>query len=259
MWHGRERNALVGYTGFVGSNLARSARFSHLYNSSNFRQMRGEQFDTIVCAGVSAAKWKANLDPGSDWQQISVLIAELATTRARSFILISTVDVYPDISLPLDETADIGGENHAYGTHRLRLEEFVANTFERFAIVRLPALFGPGLKKNALFDLMSNHEIDRINPNGTFQWYPVGNLLADLAIVEQNGLQRVNLVTEPIPLRTIWERYFPQHQIPDVAAPGAQYQLRSRFAHLFGGRDGYVMDAGEVMRELGAFVARGID
>ncbi|MBR0814675.1 NAD-dependent epimerase/dehydratase family protein [Bradyrhizobium diazoefficiens] len=259
MWNDNERCALVGYTGFVGSNLARGARFSHRYNSSNFRQMRDEQFDTIVCAGVSAAKWKANLDPASDWEQISALIAELATIRARRFILISTVDVYPDTSLPLDEAADIGGENHAYGTHRLRLEEFVAGTFERFSIVRLPALFGPGLKKNALFDLVSNHEIDRINPNGIFQWYPVGKLLNDLTIIERADLQRVNLVTEPIPLRAIWERYFPQHEIPDVTAPGAQYRLRSRFANLFGGRDGHVMSASQVMSEIGAFVARGIE
>ena len=259
MWHGHERNALVGHTGFVGSNLAWRGNFSHLYNSSNFRQMRSERFDTIVCAGVSAAKWKANLDPTSDWNQISALIAELATTKARHFILISTVDVYPDTSLPLDEAAGLGGEHHAYGTHRLRLEEFVAKTFERFSIVRLPALFGPGLRKNALVDLMHNHEIDRINPNGFFQWYPIGRLIEDLATVERHSLQRVNLVTEPIPLRAIWERFFPQYEIPDIAAPGAQYRLRSKFAHLFGGRDGYVVNAEEVMSELDAFIGQGPD
>ena len=257
MWHGHERNALVGFTGFVGSNLARRASFSHLYNSLNFRQMRSEQFDTIVCAGVSAAKWKANLDPESDWTEISALVSELATTRARRFILISTVDVYPDVSLPLDEAADLGGEHHAYGTHRLRLEQFVAATFESFSIVRLPALFGPGLKKNALFDLMHAHEIHRINPNGVFQWYPIGRLIDDLAIVDRHGLQRVNLVTEPIPLRSIWRKFFPQHDIPGIAAPGAQYRLRSKFADLFGGRDGYVMNADEVLSSLGAFVGEG--
>ena len=258
MWDGHERNALVGYTGFVGSNLTRGASFSHLYNSSNFRQMRAEQFDTIVCAGVSAAKWKANLDPSSDWDQISALIAELATIKARRFILISTVDVYPDTSLPLDETADLGADHHAYGTHRLRLEQFVARTFERFSIVRLPALFGPGLKKNALFDLMNNHEIHRINPNGIFQWYPLARLIDDLAVIDRHDLQRVNLVTEPIPLRAIWERFFPQHNIPESAAPGAQYRLRSQFASFLGGRDGYVMDAADVMSELGAFIEGGL-
>ena len=257
MWPGHERNALIGHTGFVGSNLARGAHFSHLYNSSNFRQMRGGQFDTVVCAGVSAAKWKANLDPVSDWKQISALIAELATIKARRFILISTVDVYPDTSLPLDEVADIGGQLHAYGAHRLGLEEFVARTFERSAIVRLPALFGPGLKKNALFDLINDHEVDRINPNGIFQWYPVGRLVDDLAIVDRHGLARVNLVTEPIALRAIWERYFLRHPIPKIAAPGAQYRLRSKYADLFGGRGFYCMDADEVMAELGSFVGEG--
>jgi aspartate-semialdehyde dehydrogenase len=39
---------LVGYTGFVGSSLIRSMKFTHLYNSKNIEAIKGEEFDTLI-------------------------------------------------------------------------------------------------------------------------------------------------------------------------------------------------------------------
>ena len=41
--------ALIGYTGFVGSNLQRAARFDALFNSRNYRAMADCNFDLVVC------------------------------------------------------------------------------------------------------------------------------------------------------------------------------------------------------------------
>ena len=82
-------NALIGYTGFVGSNLAEQAPFEHLYNSKNIEEMNGEHFDTVVCAGVSAVKWLANKEPENDRANIAKLEATLASIKAKKFILIS--------------------------------------------------------------------------------------------------------------------------------------------------------------------------
>ena len=43
------RNALIGYTGLVGSHLLRQRSFSHLYNSSNIESISGECFDEVFC------------------------------------------------------------------------------------------------------------------------------------------------------------------------------------------------------------------
>src|SRR4051812_36910595 len=99
------RRALIGHTGFVGSNLARAGHFTHCFNSANFRAMAGESYDEIVCCGISAAKWLANSDPQRDWTGIKDLLDVLAITRAHRFVLISTIDVYPDPSQPLNEDA----------------------------------------------------------------------------------------------------------------------------------------------------------
>jgi hypothetical protein len=254
MWFGGPHNALIGHSGFVGSNLARQAPFSHRFNSCNFRDMRNQRFDTVVCAGVTAVKWKANQEPEADWNGISALIDELATVTAARFILISTVDVYPDPALAQDEDAKPAAHNHAYGLHRLRLEEFVEGKFPNCSIVRLPALFGPGLKKNVIFDLIHNNQVGRINPRGIFQWYPLRRLAQDLETVDRLRLGLVNLVTQPISTRSILDRYFPDRAVDEAATTTPAYAIRTRHAALLGGGDGYIMDAPAVLAELGNFL-----
>ena len=60
------RAALIGHSGFVGSNLARQTRFDSTYNSSNIESIAGQEFDLLVCAGVRAEKWIANANPDAD-------------------------------------------------------------------------------------------------------------------------------------------------------------------------------------------------
>lgn len=44
--------SLVGYTGFVGSNLAESHSFDGLYHSKNIEQAYGTKPELLVYAGV---------------------------------------------------------------------------------------------------------------------------------------------------------------------------------------------------------------
>jgi hypothetical protein len=51
-------SALIGHTGFVGSNLADQCNYSDCFNSKNISEMRGRSFDLVVCAGIQAKKWR---------------------------------------------------------------------------------------------------------------------------------------------------------------------------------------------------------
>lgn len=250
------RRALVGHTGFVGSNLAAHGDYASLFNSANIQEMAGQSFDEVTCAGISAVKWLANKEPEQDWAGIQGLLDVLGTVRARRFVLISTIDVYPRPDQPLDESAELEHRpNHPYGQHRLAVERWVETRFAEHAIVRLPALFGPNLKKNALFDLIHGHEVHKINPAGSFQWYPVSRLPQDLETVRRAGLRLVNLFTEPVAMGRIVEAFFPGSPVGLPASPAPSYRLITGHAELFGGRDGYVMDAAAVMDAMGAYVA----
>lgn len=246
--------ALIGHTGFVGSNLARQYRFDAQFNSGNFRELAGREFDLLVCCGLSAAKWLANRDPEDDWVRISALRDTLARVRARRFILISTVDVYP-VPVAVDESSAIDeGAGHAYGRHRLQFERFIVETFPDVLIARLPSLFGAGLKKNVLFDLLHANCLDAINPASLFQWYAVDRLWPDLQRCGSLGIRLVNLATEPVATADILARCFPDKSV-GAQAPAAVYDVRSRWATKLGGKDGFLLDSATVIDEIEKFVA----
>ncbi|XBS68587.1 hypothetical protein ABK905_18260 [Acerihabitans sp. KWT182] len=122
-------DALIGYSGFVGSSLLRQRTFDCLYRSTNIHEIDGMKFNTVICAGAPAQKWIANKDPVEDLKKIKSLIDHLEKISCKKFILISTVDVFKN-SQSVDENSAIDEQDlHAYGYHRRLLEKFVADFF----------------------------------------------------------------------------------------------------------------------------------
>ena len=123
-------DALIGYTGFVGGNLLNQRPFDELFNSRNIATIGDRAFDTIVCAGAPAEKWRANREPMEDRARLATLTEALERTSARKVILVSTVDVYPS-PVEVDETTPIDPEGgQPYGRHRYELERFVQERFD---------------------------------------------------------------------------------------------------------------------------------
>jgi hypothetical protein len=249
--------ALVGYSGFVGGTLCRAKRFDVLINSKNTDEFRNRDFDLVIHAGVPAVKWIANKNPEADRAAIASIRDTLATVRTRELILISTIDVYSDPSAPTDESALIDpSRNHPYGRHRFELEQWVAGHFPNVRVVRLPALFGAGLKKNVLFDLLNDNQVGAINPASRFQWYPLGRLNADLETVRAHDIRLVNFFPEPIQTCDIVDSFFSGAPVAQAGYPAPSYGLRTRYSELFGGPPGFMLGRAAVMKELNSFIAQ---
>ncbi|WP_420587416.1 hypothetical protein [Ruegeria sp.] len=148
-------DSLVGYSGFVGGNLTGQHGFTGLFNSSNIDQVVGHECDTLVVSAVPATMWLANQNPDADRANILGLFDKLRQVRAAHVVLISTIAVYRDPSQPVTEDSDDFETDLAYGRHRREFETLIADHFPSRLILRLPALFGHGLKKNFLFDCMN--------------------------------------------------------------------------------------------------------
>ena len=255
-WPGMD--ALIGYTGFVGSNLASQRQFGTLFNSQNIKEMRGGGFGLVICAGVQAKKWWANQNPDADWQGIEKLLEVLKSIRAEKFVLISTVDVYPN-PMGVTESTPIVGDNHVYGDHRFKVEEFVRAHFSQSYVVRLPGLFGPGLKKNVIFDLLHDNCLNQINPESVYQYYDLKHLWHDVQLCIENEIHLLNIATEPVHTRDIVERYFPEHW-SHIGAPQSfrmTYDMRSQYGTMWGSHaNGYLYDHSTILREIGEFVSR---
>lgn len=148
-------NALVGYTGFVGSNIYESGRFDAVYNSKNVQEAYGTQPDLLVYAGLRAEKYLANKDPEKDMELILQAEDNIAKIDPKKLVLISTIDVFK-VPKDVDENSEIDTVDlHAYGLNRYRLEQWVREKYPDALIVRLPGLFGKNLKKNFIYDYIN--------------------------------------------------------------------------------------------------------
>lgn len=146
--------ALIGYTGFVGSNLLNQYEFTDCYNSKNIQDIHGQQYDLCICAGVRAPKWIANEQPEKDLNDIQELMNHLAQAEIKTMVLISTVDVYPDREDVDENTAIDESRLVPYGFNRRLLEKWVEQNYSEHLIVRLPGLLGQGIKKNFIRDIL---------------------------------------------------------------------------------------------------------
>ena len=252
----RVRRALVGWTGFVGGALdARIAPVAR-FRSTDVDQLPAADVDEVVCAAAPAEKWRANAEPEADRAGIHRLVDALDGSRAGSCVLVSTVDVFAD-SRGVDETtpADTTQEQ-AYGRHRAELEEFVRRRFDDALVVRLPGMYGPGLKKNLVYDLIHQPGARFAHQDSSFQFYDVRDLWGHVLLARDAGLSVVNLATEPVTSAQVARECFGVDYRCDDR-PQVAYDLRTAHAGALAGREGpYLRSADEVLTGIRSWGAR---
>lgn len=247
------RAALIGHTGFVGSNLLRQTHFDATYNSSNIESIAGEEFDLVVCAGVRAEKWIANANPDADRAAIDRLFRLMDTIKARNVVLVSSVDVFIT-PLDVDETTPIVTAGlHPYGQNRHYLEQSIADRFDT-VVARLPGLYGPGIKKNVIHDFLKDHMTEKIDSRGVFQFYGLHRLWSDLQIALTNHLPVVHLSTAPVSVEEVAMVGFGREFTNHVVDRPARYDVRTRHAEVFGGLGHYLENKTAELEGIRRFV-----
>lgn len=146
---------LVGYTGFVGSNIYAAGQFDAVYHSGNIEEAYGTNPDLLVYAGLRAEKYIANNAPEKDMELVVQAEQNITKINSKNLVLISTIDVFK-FPKDVDETSEIDTENlQAYGYNRYLLERWVREKYPDALIIRLPGLFGKNIKKNFIYDYMN--------------------------------------------------------------------------------------------------------
>lgn len=245
--------ALIGSTGFVGSNLLKQIHFDLTYRSTNINKIRDQKFKLVVCAGAPGTKWIANQKPKKDLKSIQKLIKYLDTVQADSFVLISSVDVYPSPK-DVDENTLIDKRSlHPYGRNRLFLEEFVRETFSNYTIIRLPGLFGPGIKKNFIYDLIHNHALEMTDHRSVFQFYNLNNLWKDISIALSHDLSLINFATEPVKASNVaWVAL--KQKFVNKTNKVANYNMKTVYGKIFDRNSAYLYDKSQILNQIKAFI-----
>ncbi len=238
------QDAIVGWTGLIGRELITRLPGAALYNSGNIETIRGRRFDRLYFAGMPAEKWKINGAPAADYERLLAFMDLLKTVECTHFYLISTVDVM-DCTVQQDETGTVYA-SHPYGTHRRELETFVATQYpDHHTIVRLPGLFGQGLKKNALYDLLHGNNLQCVSLDSEFQWYDIVDLYDDLEKWRNRGITLVQPVSEPVAMRTIVRQFFPDLEGACIGTSAVSYNLVSRYG---------VQSADSILKKLAQYI-----
>ncbi len=247
--------ALIGYTGFVGSTLLSQTEFDLTFNRANIDELDGQSLDLLVCAGAPAAKWIANKEPEEDIANVRTLMGHLETVQAERLLLVSTVDVYR-VPIDVDETTPIDRDaTDPYGRHRYDLEVFVRERFPHAVILRLPGLFGKGLKKNFIYDLLNGNALDFTHRDSVLQWYDMSRLWDDASKCLAAGTPLVNFAVEPVSCQAIANQAFGIDFQNVTERPPVNYDMHTVHADLFGQTGPYMMDAVEVLDRISKYVA----
>lgn len=186
---------IVGYTGFVGSNMVASHSFDGLFNSKNVEEAYGKNPDLLVYSGVPAEMFLANQNPEADKLLMDQAIENIKKINPKKIVLISTIAVYqnPD---GVDEDYEIDESTlTAYGANRLYLEKWVEANIENHLIIRLPGLYGKNLKKNFIYDFI--HYIPAmINQEKYSEFSVKESLIREYYVLQENGFYKCMLPLE---------------------------------------------------------------
>lgn len=184
--------ALVGYTGFVGSNIYAAGDFDAVYNSKNIEKAYGTEPDLLIYAGLRAEKYLANNAPEKDMELIYQAEKNIMRIAPKKLVLISTIDVFK-APRNVDENSVIDTENlHPYGYNRYQLEIWVRENYPDSLIIRLPGLFGQNIKKNFIYDYINVIPF-MLKEEKFRELVGKDSEIAEYYELQENGFYRVNV------------------------------------------------------------------
>jgi len=154
---------IIGGNGFVGSAYVRllTARgIAHrVVTRENYDSLMGTASDVLINANGNSRKFLATREPLNEFDQsVRSVALSLEDFPCKTYVFLSSGDVYPDQS-----SADVSGEDQVidttrqsrYGLHKCLAEQLVRATQTQWLVMRMGGFVGPGLKKNAIHDMLT--------------------------------------------------------------------------------------------------------
>jgi len=200
--------SLVGYTGYVGSNIYTKAgsAITGLYNSKNIEDAFGTNPDLLIYSGMRAEKYLANNDPEADMKLVYEAQENIRKINPKKLVLISTIDVLKEPN-GKDEDAFIDTDGlHAYGLNRYKLEQWVRSNYPDALIIRLPGLYGINIKKNFIYDYINVIPF-MLKENKFNELCSINSVLKNYYSLQSNGFYKLGAVSveEKTSLKTVFK------------------------------------------------------
>jgi nucleoside-diphosphate-sugar epimerase len=153
---------LIGGRGFVGSAFARALDTAGadyaIVDRESYSVHAGKPCRVLINANGNSSKLLARDHPMRDFDaSVRTVRSTLVDFQPELYVHLSSCDVYPDCSSPETTQEDLpidAGSQSPYGFHKRLAEECVRHGARNWMIFRCGGFVGPGLKKNAIFDIL---------------------------------------------------------------------------------------------------------
>lgn len=182
---------ILGGRGLLGSAFARVCERRgqpfQIIDRQNYGNYAGARCDIFVNANGNSRKPLAKTEPLREFDaSVRSVRASLIDFPCDQYVHLSSCDVYPDCSSPEftkeDQRFDPAHQS-PYGFHKYLAEECVRHAAGNWLIFRLGGFVGPGLKKNAVFDILTGGPL-WLDPNSALQFLhteSAAEIMLDLA------------------------------------------------------------------------------
>lgn len=187
---------LIGGKGFVGSAYARLfqrlGHECHVITRDNWSEYVGRSCDVLINANGNSKKFMADRDPKWEFEaSVSSVVASMADFHSHRYVLLSTGDVYPNQESPRVTQEDQAIEKRRlsrYGLHKLIAEELIQALHPRWLIMRMGGFVGPGLKKNAIYDILHGPTV-WLQPDSELQFISTDSAAEVVWRLVQRGIE----------------------------------------------------------------------
>lgn len=263
--------ALVGYSGFVGSNIYARARnrIEGVFNTQNIEKAYGLEPDVLIFAGLPYSRQLAKRAPYADYEKVLEAQSSIKKINPDRIVLISTTEVYSN-PVGVDEENSVfatgngrSGRNgiQPYSLNRYYFEEWVKKNYPGSLIVRLAIPYGLNPRNNYIQDFR-NLDIIHADPRSAYQFYPLSRLWEDIQTALEEELELVNFASEPVTAAELYKCITGNEHLGlkknskgSMPAPAMQRRdALSVHSGTFGGTGHYICPKKEILGSIAQFI-----
>ena len=261
--------ALVGYTGFVGSNIyvRASNRIEGVYDTQNVEKAYGLEPDVLVFAALRSDKEFAHRAPYDDYERVLEAQRTIKKINPAKLVLISTTDVYKNpVGVDEENSVFAVGSDKAdkegimpYNLNRYYFEAWARKNYPDLLIMRLARPYGLNPKSSFLKDFTDENFVKQIDSKSKYQFYPLSRIWEDIQTAIAENLPIVNMTSEPISAGEIYQCLTGKDFKSTSGKEAAKKMLTTEdvmtiYADKFGGSGNYICPKSEILGSIKQFV-----
>ncbi len=193
---------ILGANGFIGSHLV--SVFPDAVRITRESSLIRGKIETLFIAAPTSRKYQVNRFPSEDLVDVNNILKLIhSSNRIDNIVLVSTIDVYSNLESS-SEISECKSEL-SYGGNRHFLETQLSLLGSNLKVCRTGGLFGRGIKKNLIHDLVNRRTefLLDYNMESTYQWLPVDFFIKELLDFSHSELSLKNIVGEPISVKAV--------------------------------------------------------